>query len=99
MQRKRLLVWGTALLVLTMSFTACLKTAELEVSPYDAMAMDPVVINYYQTGEATLLAADQTCLVGGILVERTPQGPAYQVDLPGRIRSWRRNQIRQIAHP
>ncbi len=60
MQRKRLLVWGTALLVLTMSFTACLKTAELEVSPYDAMAMDPVVIHYYQSGQASLLAADKT---------------------------------------
>jgi hypothetical protein len=35
-----------------------------------------------------LLAAERTCLVGGAYVESTPQGPAYHIDLPGRIWAW-----------
>ena len=40
-----------------------------------------------------LLAAEQTCLVGGVEVESTPRGPAYGVEWPGMIRGWRRANI------
>jgi hypothetical protein len=35
-----------------------------------------------------LLAARQTCLVGGVGVQQTPHGPAYGVALPGQIHAW-----------
>ena len=38
-----------------------------------------------------LLAASQTCLIGGVGIERTPSGPAYAIDLPGQIRAWGRD--------
>jgi hypothetical protein len=37
-----------------------------------------------------LLGDRRTCLVGGMYVEETPGGPAYGVELPGRIRAWGR---------
>jgi hypothetical protein len=37
-----------------------------------------------------LLAAEQTCLIGGVGVEQTPDGPAYGVALPGEIHAWGR---------
>jgi hypothetical protein len=41
-----------------------------------------------------LLESQQTCLVGGAYVEHTSAGPAYAIDLPGRIRAWGTQQIR-----
>jgi hypothetical protein len=35
-----------------------------------------------------LLASQRTCLVGGVGVEHTDNGPAYGVALPGMIRAW-----------
>ncbi len=35
-----------------------------------------------------LLASEQTCLVGGVGVERAADGPAYAITLPGMIRAW-----------
>jgi hypothetical protein len=43
-----------------------------------------------------LLAAGQTCLIGGVGVEHTPVGPAYAVAQPGQIHAWRRDSIREI---
>jgi hypothetical protein len=40
-----------------------------------------------------LLAAGQTCLIGGVGVERTPDGPAYAITQPGEIRAWGRASI------
>ncbi|MCP4686229.1 MAG: hypothetical protein GY867_12390 [bacterium] len=40
-----------------------------------------------------LLASEQTCLVGGVGVERTDDGPAFGVALPGEIRAWGRGEI------
>ena len=42
-----------------------------------------------------LLAGHQTCLIGGVGVEPTPQGAAYAIDLPGQINSWQRSNIRR----
>jgi hypothetical protein len=42
-----------------------------------------------------LLAAERTCLIGGVGVERTPDGPAYGITLPGEIRAWGQGEIRQ----
>jgi hypothetical protein len=44
-----------------------------------------------------LLAAGQSCLIGGVGVERTPEGPAYAVAQPGEIRAWGRASIRECA--
>ncbi|HET9221964.1 MAG TPA: ThiF family adenylyltransferase, partial [Roseiflexaceae bacterium] len=44
-----------------------------------------------------LLAAGQTCLIGGVGVERTPDGPAYAVAQPGEIHAWGRAAVRGIA--
>jgi hypothetical protein len=44
-----------------------------------------------------LLAAGQTCLIGGVGVERTPDGPAYAIAQPGEIRAWQRTSIRTTA--
>ncbi len=41
-----------------------------------------------------LLASGRTCLVGGVLVEQTPAGPAYGVEVPGAIHAWGRDSIR-----
>jgi hypothetical protein len=41
-----------------------------------------------------LLATGQTCLIGGVGVERTPGGPAYAVAQPGEIHAWERDSIR-----
>lgn len=41
-----------------------------------------------------LLAAQRTCIIGGVGVERTAEGPAYGVALPGAIRAWGRSGIR-----
>ncbi len=35
-----------------------------------------------------LLAAGRTCLIGGVGVERTADGPAYGITRPGEIRAW-----------
>ncbi|GAB4125801.1 MAG: hypothetical protein Fur005_33470 [Roseiflexaceae bacterium] len=35
-----------------------------------------------------LIGNRQICLVGGAVVEPTPQGPAYAIDLPGQIHAW-----------
>lgn len=35
-----------------------------------------------------LLSAGQTCLVGGVGVEQTPNGPAYGISRPGQILAW-----------
>ncbi len=35
-----------------------------------------------------LLASEQTCLVGGVGVQRAANGPAFGVTLPGMIRAW-----------
>ncbi|MEM7343389.1 MAG: hypothetical protein AAF485_04045, partial [Chloroflexota bacterium] len=40
-----------------------------------------------------LLTQKQLCLVGGIGVEQTPDGSAYQIDSPGQIRGWRVSEI------
>jgi hypothetical protein len=40
-----------------------------------------------------LFAAGQTCLIGGVGVERTPDGPAYAIAQPGEIRAWGRASI------
>jgi hypothetical protein len=45
-----------------------------------------------------LLAAEQTCLVGGIGIESTPEGPAYGITLPGQIHAWSSTQIRSQVH-
>jgi hypothetical protein len=45
-----------------------------------------------------LLAAERTCLIGGVGVERTPDGPAYAVARPGEIQAWDRDSIREPAH-
>ena len=37
-----------------------------------------------------LVAAEHTCLIGGIVAEQTVDGPAYGVSLPGQINAWRR---------
>jgi ThiF family len=42
-----------------------------------------------------LLAAGRTCLVGGVGVERTPDGPAYAVTQPAEIHAWGRDSIRE----
>jgi hypothetical protein len=44
-----------------------------------------------------LLAAGQTCLIGGVGVERTPDGPAYAVAHPGAIHAWGRASIRETT--
>jgi hypothetical protein len=36
-----------------------------------------------------LLSDQRICLVGGIYVEHTAAGPAYGVELPGRVHAWR----------
>lgn len=41
-----------------------------------------------------LLATERTCLVGGVGVEQTPDGPAYGVALPGAIHAWELAQVR-----
>jgi hypothetical protein len=41
-----------------------------------------------------LLAAGRTCVVGGVGVEETADGPAYAVALPGQIHAWGREQVR-----
>jgi hypothetical protein len=40
-----------------------------------------------------LLASERTCLVGGVGVEPTPDGPAYHISQPGEIRTWARQEI------
>jgi hypothetical protein len=35
-----------------------------------------------------LISNRQICLVGGAVVEPTPSGPAYAIDLPGQIYAW-----------
>ena len=40
-----------------------------------------------------LLASGRTCLVGGVGVEQTMDGPAYGVALPGEIHAWGRGEI------
>jgi len=40
-----------------------------------------------------VLESHNTCLVGGAYVEHTRDGPAYAIDLPGRIRAWATEQI------
>lgn len=40
-----------------------------------------------------LLEDQQTCLVGGAYVEQTSAGPAYAIDIPGRIHAWGTRQI------
>jgi hypothetical protein len=40
-----------------------------------------------------LLASERTCFVGGVGVERTADGPAYNVVLPGQIRAWGQAEI------
>jgi molybdopterin/thiamine biosynthesis adenylyltransferase len=42
-----------------------------------------------------LLAAERTCLVGGVGVEPTADGPAYGIERPGAIRAWVRAAIRR----
>jgi hypothetical protein len=42
-----------------------------------------------------LLAAEATCLVGGIMVEQTAAGPAYQIRAPGEVHAWRRAQVQE----
>jgi hypothetical protein len=42
-----------------------------------------------------LLTAEQTCLIGGVGVERTPSGPAYAVAQPGEIHAWGSDSIRE----
>jgi hypothetical protein len=42
-----------------------------------------------------LLAAEQTCLIGGAQVEPTADGPAYGIALPGQVRALGRANIRQ----
>jgi len=40
-----------------------------------------------------LLASEQTCVIGGVGVEHTDDGPAFGVALPGEIRAWGRDEI------
>ncbi len=40
-----------------------------------------------------LLAAEHTCLIGGAWVDQTANGPAYAIDLPGRIWAWGRASV------
>lgn len=40
-----------------------------------------------------LLAAQRTCIVGGVATEETPTGPAYGIVLPGQIHAWGTGQI------
>ena len=42
-----------------------------------------------------LLAAQQTCLVGGVAVQPTVAGPAYAISTPGQIRAWGRQDLSQ----
>jgi hypothetical protein len=42
-----------------------------------------------------LLAAQRLCLIGGVGVEPTERGPAYGIDLPGRINAWGRERLGQ----
>ncbi|MBA3470171.1 MAG: ThiF family adenylyltransferase [Herpetosiphonaceae bacterium] len=42
-----------------------------------------------------LLAAERTCLIGGVQVEPTADGPAYGIALPGQVRALGRANIRQ----
>jgi hypothetical protein len=44
-----------------------------------------------------LLASETTCLVGGVGVEPTVDGPAYGIKQPGQIRAWRRADIRMTG--
>lgn len=37
-----------------------------------------------------LLAAERTCLIGGIVAEQTADGPAYGIRLPGQVHAWSR---------
>jgi hypothetical protein len=40
-----------------------------------------------------ILAAGQTCLIGGVGVEHTLAGPAYAIELPGQICAWARDAL------
>ncbi len=42
-----------------------------------------------------LLAAERTCLIGGVQIEPTADGPAYGIALPGQVRPLGRANIRQ----
>jgi hypothetical protein len=44
-----------------------------------------------------LLATGQTCLIGGVDVEHTPDGPAYAIAQPGEIHAWTRDSIAQVG--
>ncbi len=44
-----------------------------------------------------LLAAEQTCLIGGVGVEETAAGVAYGIDVPGQVRAWGRANIRRAS--
>ncbi len=46
-----------------------------------------------------LLHNEQTCLIGGTQVQPTAAGPAYQIEQPGQVRAWQRQNIRQAAAP
>jgi hypothetical protein len=43
-----------------------------------------------------LLASEQTCLVGGVGIERAENGPAYGITLPGMIRAWGVAEIQKL---
>ncbi len=40
-----------------------------------------------------LLATERTCLIGGVGVKGTPDGPAYGISRPGEIRAWGRENV------